>query len=135
MFEGPRLSGFRSLLALATCCWLNACTPTPPAASEQPAGGTGGSGGARPGMSGMAGAMADGGSSPRDAASAPGTSMRQDASTTPRPDVGLPPADASASDVASSAMGVFAVCAVCHGAEGQGIPDKGPEIQHPIIDF
>jgi mono/diheme cytochrome c family protein len=24
---------------------------------------------------------------------------------------------------------------VCHGPEGQGIPDKGPEIQHPVIDF
>src|SRR5688572_24130220 len=38
-------------------------------------------------------------------------------------------------DLPFSPIAGYAVCSVCHGPEGAGLADKGPEIQHPVIDF
>jgi|GEM_PF-1920556 len=36
----------------------------------------------------------------------------------------------------STAMDFFAAnCALCHGARGEGVSGKGPEVQHPVRDF
>jgi mono/diheme cytochrome c family protein len=66
----------------------------------------------------------------------PGSGTRQDASGPGNRDAGAPGSgDAAVGDAAYSPISGFGVCVVCHGPEGQGIPDKGPEIQHPVVDF
>lgn len=141
MLEGLRSPGPVSLLALATSCWLAACTAEAPASSESAPtaggrGGSGGGGGARPGMTGMAGAMAGGGGGTGGSGGTAGSSTREDASAPGSRDGGLPASrDGAASDAPSSPISGFALCVVCHGPEGEGLPDKGPEIQHPVIDF
>ena len=55
-----------------------------------------------------------------------------DAAELPGPDAG-DLVDAP-SDAPTSPISGFALCVVCHGPEGAGT-DKGPEIQHPVIDF
>jgi mono/diheme cytochrome c family protein len=83
-------------------------------------------------MTGMAGG--DGGTG--GAGGQAGSSTRQDASVPGNRDAGVPGSrDAAASDAAYSPISGFALCVVCHGPEGRGVPDKGPEIQHPVIDF
>jgi mono/diheme cytochrome c family protein len=76
-------------------------------------GGAGSGGQAGRGGSGAAGADAGGGSGMADAGS---------------------PADA-ATDAAYSPILGYGICVPCHGPEGAGVPEMGPEIQHPVIDF
>ena len=43
-------------------------------------------------------------------------------------------ADAGGLEVGMSTIPGYALCVLCHGANGEGT-DKGPEIQHPVVDF
>lgn len=132
------LQGLKSFTVPATLVFavgsLVACTSEPPRRSASAGenggqageGGSGGSGGSGAGKRDDAGG---GGSPAADAASGGGS----DAAAAPS-DTATAIADAS-SDIITHAIPGFALCVVCHGAMGEGLADKGPEIQHPVIDF
>jgi mono/diheme cytochrome c family protein len=105
-------------------CGLAACTPAaPPSAPEK--GGAGGSG--RAGLPG--GGSPDSGAPPSAGSADRATVNPMDAEAgevAARPDAGT--------DVPYSPIPGYAVCVLCHGPEGAGT-DKGPEIQHPVLDY
>ena len=35
----------------------------------------------------------------------------------------------------SAGLAAFAVCMPCHGSDGTGVAGKGPDIQHPVVDY
>lgn len=43
--------------------------------------------------------------------------------------------NAGTSSGGSAGQTAFVVCVPCHGSDGTGVADKGPDIQHPVVDF
>ncbi len=152
--------GFGRLLAtFAAATWLGACMP----AETPSAGGSAGEGGAGKGGSSATGGKAGSGGSPhgegshggsgghgsgtstggqtaatggRDGSGQGGGSGGKQGTADASTGSGATDTGASSGDAGPppSAVPGYAVCGVCHGAEGAG-SDKGPEIQHPVIDF
>jgi mono/diheme cytochrome c family protein len=96
-------------------------------------GGTGGSGGKAgdaggsvAGAGGSAGQAGRGGSNPGGADGGGGIGAV---------DAGSMGAADTSGDAITSAIPGYAVCVLCHGPTGAGVIDKGPEIQHPVVDF
>jgi len=43
--------------------------------------------------------------------------------------------NAGTSSGGSAGQTAFAVCMPCHGSDGTGVAGKGPDIQHPVVDY
>jgi mono/diheme cytochrome c family protein len=142
-----------ALAALLTACGLHGCTPNAAPVDDSSSGnGTGAGGssatssGGSPGSNGTGGRTATGGGGGTGSGGRAGSSSGGSAGTNGSGGTtgmsgsggsGMDGGPSSGTDGATApfaAVPQYAVCSVCHGPEGEGT-DKGPEIQHPVVDF
>ena len=93
--------------------------------------GRGGSGSGSTGAGGTASGGRGGGSAGRGGSGALGGRGGSGAST----GGGAAGTSASTGGSSGNTLAAYTVCTPCHGDDGAGVAGKGPDIQHPVVDY